>query len=101
MLSIWIDPMFLLSVCMHLCVHVCVFACVRSLVCLGVEYMCVCVFHKDAASPTHITKKSTEERDLYSQPEFSVGIANQQESPFCQSLGTKDVGNTRPWAGQI
>lgn len=87
----------LCSSCLYVCICVCMCACLH--VCAHLHTLVwniyVCVFHKNAASPTHITK-SVASRGQH----FSVGIANQQESLFCQPLGTKDMGNTRPWAGQ-
>lgn len=60
----------LCSSCLYVCICVCMCACLH--VCAHLHTLVwniyVCVFHKDAASPTHITKKSTEERDLCSQP---------------------------------
>lgn len=53
--------MLLLSVCMHLCVYMCIHVwCVCLHVCAhlcALGGICVCVFHKYAVSPTHITKK--------------------------------------------
>lgn len=109
MLCIWIDPMLLWSVCMHLCVHTYTCGGVCSLVCLGWNAcVCVCVYvcFPQRCNVTHTDnrKKKAQNRGTYVAiwgQHFSVGIANQQESPFCQPLGTKDMGNPRPWAGQI